>query len=180
MTSEEMLMSTISTVKTALKSQYHASLEMLHESLELCPDALWLDASTGNAFWQIAYHALFYVHMYLQPDLKSFAPWAEHQKNVQYQNGLPGMPNPKSSLPLIPEPYSKTQVTAFWNICENMVDSAIEAFDLLEPASGFPWYTCSKLEHQIISIRHLQHHTAQLGDRLRALSGTGLNWLGHQ
>jgi hypothetical protein len=171
---------TMNPVQTALKSQYHASLEMLKEALERCPDGFWLDTTNGNAFWQVAYHALFYVHMYLQPDLKSFKPWAEHQKNVQYQNGFPGPPNPKSELPLIPEPYSKTQVMTFWAICEGMVDSAIDSFDLLEPNSGFPWYTCSKLEHQIISIRHLQHHTAQLGDRLRVVSGTGLNWLGHQ
>ena len=173
-------MDAMNTTHSTLKSQYHASLEMLHEALERCTDDLWLDPSAGNACWQIAYHALFYVHMYLQPDLKSFQPWAEHQKNVQYQNGFPGAPNPKSDLPPIPEPYSKTQVMAFWRICKNMVDQAIDSFDLLEPESGFPWYTCTKLEHQIISIRHLQHHTAQLGDRLRAVSGTGLNWLGHQ
>jgi hypothetical protein len=70
-------------------------------------------------------------------------------------------------------------VLAFWAVCDGMVDQATDSFDLLDPKSGFPWYTCTKLEHQIISIRHLQHHTAQLGDRLRAAGGSGLSWLGH-
>jgi hypothetical protein len=172
-------MDTMSTVQTALKSQYHASLEMLQEAINRCPDELWLDTTPVNAFWQVAYHALFYVHMYLQPNLESFKPWAEHQKDVQYQNGFPGPAKEGSPLPLIPEPYTKAQVQAFLDICNGMVDSAIDTFDLLEPKSGFPWYTCTKLEHQIISIRHLQHHTAQLGDRLRGSIGSGLTWLGH-
>jgi hypothetical protein len=117
--------------------------------------------------------------MYLQPDLASFQPWAEHQTNVQYQNGIAGAPKKGSALPLIPTPYSKTQVLTFLQICQDMVAPAIDSFDLMDGKSGFPWYTCSKLEHQIISVRHLQHHTAQLGDRLRGTGGTGLTWLGH-
>jgi hypothetical protein len=172
-------MDTMPVVRSTLKSQYHASLEMLKEALDRCPDELWLKPTTTTAFWQVAYHALFYVHMYLQPNLDSFQPWAEHQTDVQYQNGFPGPPKAGSKLPLIPEPYTKTQVLAFWAVCDGMVDQAVDSFDLLDPKSGFPWYTCTKLEHQIISIRHLQHHTAQLGDRLRAAGGSGLSWLGH-
>lgn len=172
-------MDAMNTARTALKSQYHASLEMLKEALDRCPDDLWLKPTAANAFWQVSYHALFYVHMYLQPNLDSFQPWAEHQTDVQYQNGFPGLPKAGSKLPLIPDPYTKTQVLAFWAVCDGMVDQAIDTFDLLDPKSGFPWYTCTKLEHQIISIRHLQHHTAQLGDRLRGAGGSGLSWLGH-
>ena len=172
-------MDTIQTVKTALKSQYHASLEMLLEAVNKCPDELWLDTTSVNAFWQVAYHALYYVHMYLQPNLESFQPWEQNQKNVQFQNGFPGAPRAGSNLPLIPEPYTKAQLLEFLALCNGMVNSAIDTFDLLEKKSGFPWYTCTKLEHQIISIRHLQHHTAQLGDRLRGAGEEGLTWLGH-
>lgn len=169
----------LSTAKVAFKSQYHAALEMLKEAIERCPDQLWLDNRPINAFWQVAYHTLFYAHMYLQPNLDSFKPWPGHQAKVQYQNGIGGPAKEGSDLPLIPSSYSKAQVLEFLALCEGMVDGAIDAFDLLEPHSGFPWYTCSKLEHQIISIRHLQHHTAQLGDRLRGAGGVGLTWLGH-
>jgi hypothetical protein len=51
--------------------------------------------------------------------------------------------------------------------------------DLLSAESGFSWYPVSKLEHQIINIRHLQHHAAQLGDRLRyATTDVGVEWYG--
>ncbi len=169
----------LGTARDALKSQYHASLEMFKEAVNRCPDELWLETSHVNAFWQVAYHTLHYVHMYLQPNLKSFQPWAEHQANVQYPNSFAGPSKAGSNLPLIPEPYTKTQVLKLLTVCDDLVDTAIDSFDLLDKQSGFPWYTCTKLEHQIISIRHLQHHTAQLGDRLRGVTGSGLEWLGH-
>jgi hypothetical protein len=37
-------------LSSVLKSQYHASLAMLRECIETCPDALWLDEGPRNAF----------------------------------------------------------------------------------------------------------------------------------
>jgi hypothetical protein len=172
-------MDTLPIIRTALKSQYHAALEMLQAALERCPDSAWQDGKHTNDFWQIAYHALHYVHMYLQPDLASFKPWHGHQREVQYQAAFAGSAKQNSSLPLLPTPYSKAQVLELWAICNSMVDEYIDTTDLFSDKSGFPWYTCGKLEHAIISIRHLQHHTAQLSDRLREVDGAGLEWLGH-
>lgn len=172
-------MDNLNTVRTALKSQYHAALEMLKEALERCPAELWDDRTTGTAFWQVAYHTLFYAHMYLQPTLKDFQPWAQHQRDAQYPSGLPGQPKPDSTLPLVPQPYSQAQMQEFLTLFDSMVDSSLDALDLHSAESGFPWYSCSKLEHQIISLRHIQHHTAQLGDRLSRVQGHGLTWLGH-
>ncbi|MEY4532151.1 MAG: hypothetical protein RLZZ156_2874 [Deinococcota bacterium] len=75
-------MDSLPIVRVALKSQYHASLEMFQEAIHGCSEELWLDNKPVNAFWQVAYHTLYYVHMYLQPDLALFKPWAEHQKEV--------------------------------------------------------------------------------------------------
>lgn len=172
-------MDNLNTVRSALKSQYHAALAMLQEAIDRCPADLWDDRTHGAAFWQVAYHTLFYAHMYLQPTLKDFQPWAEHQPDVQYPSALPGQPRAGSTLPLVPQPYSKAQMLAFLNLCDGLVDSGLSALDLHSTESGFPWYSCTKLEHQIISLRHIQHHTAQLGDRLSRLQGHGLSWLGH-
>jgi hypothetical protein len=69
------------------------------------------------------------------------------------------------------EPYSKAQILDYWTICDRLVDDAVDALDLGNPQCGFSWYKLSKLEHQLVSIRHIQHHTAQLGDRLRSATG---------
>jgi len=166
------------TLRLALKSQYHAGLAMVREAIQRCPDELWLSEEQRNAFWQIAYHTLFYTHLYLMSSVSAFRPWKEHQSQVQNPDGIPGDPKPGSTLPLIPQPYTRQQALAYWDICDQMVDGAVDALDLHDSQSGFPWYRMSKLEHQLVNLRHLQHHAAQLADRLRAALDIGIQWVG--
>jgi hypothetical protein len=166
------------TLRLVLKSQYHAGLAMLREAIERCPDDVWLNTQHHNAFWQIAYHCLFFTHLYLQSDEAAFRPWAEHQSEVQHPDGIADAPRPGSTLPLIPKPYTRAQALAYWDHCDRMVDAAVDALDLHNPQCGFPWYKMSKLEHQMVNLRHLQHHAAQLADRLRAAQDIGIRWRG--
>jgi hypothetical protein len=165
-------------LRAALKSQYRAGLAMLREAIERCPDALWTDDGHKNAFWQVAYHVLFFTHLYLQPHEVGFVPWAGHRSKVQHPDGIAGDPDPDSDVPLIPEPYSRSQVLAYWDHCDDNVDAWVDALDLGSPESGFYWYPISKLEHQLVNIRHMQHHAAQLADRLRHAEGIGIRWVG--
>src|SRR5690242_11533301 len=57
---------TDSAVRAVLKNQYHAALAMLREGVERCPAEEWSDTRHKNAFWQLAYHTLFFTHLYLQ------------------------------------------------------------------------------------------------------------------
>ena len=165
-------------LRSILKSQYHAALAMLRETVERCPDDLWSDAEHLNSFWQIAYHTLFFAHLYLQPNEAAFQPWEHHQAQVQHEDGLAGPRDPESPLPLIPEPYTRDQVLTYWNVCNELVDDAVDRLNLHDPFSGFSWYEVPKVEHQIISIRHIQHHAAQLADRLRSAADVGTKWVG--
>lgn len=165
-------------LRTALKSQYHAALAMLRDAVERCPDDLWLSDHPRNACWQIAYHALFFTHLYLQETDAVFEPWEHHQSQVQHADGIGGPADPDSELPLLPDPYSREQVLAYWKFCDDMVDNAVETMNLDSDDSGFWWYKVPKLEHQIVNIRHIQHHTAQLADRLRAAEDVGVRWVG--
>jgi len=164
-------------LRTVLKSQYHASLAMLRQALEKCPDDLWYSKDQVNAFWQTAYHTLFFTHLYLQPNFAAFKPWKHHQANVQHEDAHTGPADPNSTLPLIPEPYTREQVLDYWSFCDGMVDDAVDAVDLLSPESGFYWYKLGKLEHQIINIRHIQLGAAQLSARLRSTLNVGVEWV---
>jgi DinB superfamily len=165
-------------LRTILKSQYHAALAMLRETIERCPEDLWVSEEQTNAFWQVAYHTLFFAQLYMLEDAKSFDGWAGHQRDVQHPDGIAGPPDPESRLPLIPRPYTKAETLAYWNICDQMVDAAIDRMDLERADSGFYWYRMSKFEHQLVNLRHIQHHTAQLADRLRHSLGIGTRWVG--
>jgi hypothetical protein len=158
------------TLQTILKSQYHASLAMLREAIQACPPGLWASDQYVNPFWRVAYHALFYTHLYLQPSHTAFVPWEHHRPEV---NRLGANPDGAS-----PAPYALVEIAAYCQICEDMVDAAVDALDLAAPESGFPWYRMSKLEHQLVNLRHLQHHVGQLTDRLRQAANRGVRWVG--
>jgi hypothetical protein len=47
--------------------------------------------------------------------------------------------------------------------------------------SGFSWIPLNKLELQLYNIRHIQHHTGELYERLGARAGIGdLRWIGQR
>jgi hypothetical protein len=104
----------------SVRRQYSASLAILRQTIDACPESLWLAPEYPNRFWHIAYHALHYTRFYLQPTQADFQPWA--------------------------------------------------------PA-GFPWLPFNKLELQFYNIRHIQHHTGQLADRLRNAINIGTPWV---
>jgi hypothetical protein len=156
------MVTSVPDVRAVLKSQYRAALAMLREAIDRCPDDEWLRRDCKNAFWQVAYHALFFTHLYLQPTEQAFVPWRHHQGDDDGTKGAP---------------YSKAQVLEYWGFVDRAVDSAVDAVDLTSTESGFSWYRMSKLEHQLVNIRHVQHHGAQLADRVRAAADIGIKWV---
>jgi hypothetical protein len=164
-------------MRSALKSQYHAALAMLRQAVDRCPDELWTAAGHPSPFWQVAYHAVFFTHLYLQPDEEAFRPWELHREEYQF---LGNVPWPPYCPPKLGEPYSKSQVLEYWRVCDAMVDAAVDQLDLEAEECGFWWYKMPKLEHQMMNIRHIQHHAAVLADRLPADIAEALDWVGNK
>lgn len=164
------------TLRPSLKRQYRAALAMLRDAIERCPDDVWIDPAPTNAFWQVAYHVLYFTHLYLQPDEAEFRPWSGHQVDVQHEDGIAGPADPASPRPLLPRPYTKAQVLAYADHVDTCVDG-VDGLDLASATSGFSWYPMSKLEHQLVNLRHLAHHVGQLADRVRATTDDGVRWV---
>jgi hypothetical protein len=163
-------------IRHALKSQYHAALKTLRLCIEACPDAAWADPADGfAAFWRAAYHTLFFTHMYLQPNHESFVPWAKHQEEAEDLGPFNG---PDGQVPKAARVFTRRELLDFWGECDAMVDGAIDRMDLEAADCGFPWYRMGKLEHQLVNLRHIQHHASALSTRLRMGHGTMVQWVG--
>ena len=52
--------------------QFEATLDMLKEAVEKCPDALWEDCESKPAYWHEAYHALFWCDNFVGNKDKHF------------------------------------------------------------------------------------------------------------
>jgi hypothetical protein len=154
--------------KDIVKSQYHASLEMLRQAVSKCPDSLWDDREDKNAFWRVAYHALFFTHLYLQASLEDFCPWVKHKENYEAMD---------RQLPQDGVPYTKGEILEYCEMCGEQVEERVASLEPDAP-SGFHWLPFSKLELQFYNIRHLQQHTGELCERLGARGDVEVGWVG--
>jgi hypothetical protein len=162
-------------IKGIIQSQYLASLEMLKSAIVECPDSMWDDPGPGNKFWQVAFHAIFYSHLYLQSKEEDFKAWEKHRDEYQFMGTLPWPPHDE---PKIGEPYTRAEVLVYLELCQEQVKNIIPLVDLESSESGFSWLPFGKLELQFYNIRHLQQHIGELCERLGSEAGVNVNWVG--
>lgn len=141
-----------------IRSQYLATLAMLQQAVEKCPHELWDHADDKAKFWHVAYHGLFYTHLYLQPSEADFAPWAKHRIDYQFMGPIPWDGN---RIPKIDKPYEKTEILEYVAFCRQQINQQVARLDFDAP-SGFDWLPMNKFELQLYTIRHLQQHVGEL------------------
>ena len=148
-------------------SQYQAALEMLKQAILTCPEALWHNPDDRTSFWQIAYHALFYTHLYVQESEQAFSFWSGHREEYRFE---------KQAYPPLAEPPTKAIVLEYLAFCQHQVVEKVSA-TVLDAASGFHWLHFTKFELQLYSIRHIQQHVGELMERLGA-NAMEIDWVG--
>lgn len=155
-------------IRGALKGQYHAAYRMLRECVEVCPDDLWTGGEFPRFFWTIAYHAAFYGHLYIAQSEAAFKPWSKSREKAWELWA-------EDAVEM--EPYTKAEILEYIDFVRDTIDETVDALDLDTSDSGFYWYkNISKLEHEILSIRHIQGHVGQLSERLFE-AGIETNWM---
>jgi hypothetical protein len=161
-------------IKEVVQSQYLASLEMLKNAIENCPESMWVDPEPKNKYWHIAFHAIFYTHLYLQPSEQDFKVWEKHREEYEFMGSLPWPPHNK---PKIGDPYSKIEILEYLEFCKEQVREKVPILNLENSESGFSWLPFGKLELQFYNIRHLQQHTGELCERLGTTAGLDVDWV---
>jgi hypothetical protein len=153
-------------MKEILKSQYRASAQMLRASIEACPDSLWNDEAYKNPFWHIAFHTIFYTHFYLHATEGDFIAWDQHRDEWVSLGDDPGEGH-----------YTKDEILAYLGFFEQRIGKLVDDLDL-EAESGFYWLPFDKLQLQFYNIRHIQHHTGELCERLGGAGDIEVGWVG--
>lgn len=161
-------------VSTLLQSQYLAALAMLEHAVKSCPATIWDDEQDRNRFWRVAFHVLFYTHLYLQHEEADYVRWEKHRGEAEQFGPIFWEGNRE---PIIAEPYTPAEILEYLAFCRKQVAAKVPTVDLDGP-SGFSWLPFNKLELQLYNIRHIQHHTGELYERLGARAGADLPWVG--
>lgn len=162
------------TIHQIITAQYRAALQMLNAAVEACPPEMWDNPADQNRFWHVTYHALFYLHLYLQVNEGAFQPWEKHRPEYQFMGSVPWPPH---HVPTITTVYSSAEILSYLSWIYDGLPAMVDKLDLAAP-SGFDWLPMSKLELQFYNLRHLQQHTGELCERLGAQGVTEIGWVG--
>ena len=155
-------------LKSALAGQYFAALTMLQQTIERCPDEVWLSGESPRLYWRIVYHSLYYTDLYLHPSPGDFTPWSGHDPEV------PQLWNP----PKVIEPYTQDQMSGYLKDLRGRVKGRLDALDLAEADCRFSYYKgFSRIDHQLVNLRHLGGHVGQLSEILMS-RGVDTDWIG--
>jgi hypothetical protein len=173
-------------VREALREQFRASLAMLGDCVERCPDGLWTtpnpawddgDRMIYRPFWRIAFHAVYFTHLYMGQTVDDFEPWPGRRPDYfEAMWRVPWEIEP-FEFPEDADPVSKGELLAYIEHVDRLVGPTFDQLDLDSPDSGIPWYkNFGKLSHELLTLRHLQGHVGQLSELLLA-RGIDSEWI---
>jgi uncharacterized damage-inducible protein DinB len=163
--------------------QFGAAIDMLDNALVACPDALWRQPvwhdpsvpSQRTEFWYVAYHALFWLDLYLFGSEEGFAPPVPFAL-VEQDDAAGPLPN---------RTYSRDELRAYLASVRQQCRTTIETMtdERARQPVTFGWMrdgeVVSYVELQLYSMRHTQEHAAQLSLLLgqHGIPDEALDWV---
>lgn len=149
--------------------QFGAAIDSLELAVVACPEEIWGDRSQFPEYWYLAFHTLFFLDYYLSESYENFAPPAPFTLDEL---------DPAGILP--DRVYTKAELLAY------LEHGRAKCMRVMEGLSGEKARATRKFgslegplaELLIYSLRHVQHHTAQLNLILRQRTNSAPNWVG--
>lgn len=161
--------------KTVIWQQLGAAIDMLENAIVVCPEAVWSDLSkppewvNNNVvgFWYVAYHTLFFLDYYMSESPEGFHPPAPFTLDELDPAGL-----------LPKRPYTKAELLGYLGHGREKCLARIESLTdekARESCAFKPDIT--NAEWLLSSMRHVQHHAAQLNLLLRQATDSAPRWV---
>ena len=163
--------------RTIIWQQFGAAIDDLDNALRACPDELWRarlwdDPADEKFFlpeyWYVAYHALFWLDLYLTGAEEGFVPPAPFALIEQDDNG-----------PIPERPYTKDELRSYLKECRRRCQATIESTsdEEAQRLCTFGWGQVSFAELLLYNMRHVAGHAAQLNLLLGQNVGSAPRWV---
>jgi len=152
--------------KNTIWQQCGASIDMLENAIVACPDELW---DQDSKFWYIAYHTLFFLDYHSAIDAANFHPPEPFTLSEMDPSGL--MPD---------RTYTKAELLTYLqhgrSKCRKVTDQLTDESAQIFVANSYK-KDYSIAEILLNTVRHVQHHTAQLNLLLRQNGYEAPGWV---
>lgn len=161
--------------KELIANQFEAALCTLDTCIDRCPETAW-DTRIGKyPFNQVVFHTLFFTDYYLGRDAEALRPQQFHRDNPEFFADYEQLEY-REPVTL----YDRASLKKYMQHCRQKASDVIvsETADSLSSPSGFARRDFSRAELYVLTIRHIQHHAAQLSLRLRINADLEMPWVG--
>lgn len=158
----------------AIVSQYRAALNMLSDVISKVPENLWNSAehTDTNKTWRLLYHTLWSTRYYLNEKAVDELFWS---RAIPGAESLGGSWEDPAAIVEVKGFNTPEELLSFLDDIKADLQKSVESLPLEAP-SGFEWYPYSRFELHINNIRHIQHHTAQIIERLKHNGLSNFPW----
>jgi hypothetical protein len=155
------------TWRELLRRQTGAAIDMLENAIVACPEWLWDGDEQQPAFWYLAFHTLFFLDYYAS-DPAGFTPPPPFTLSEL---------DPEGALP--ERSYSKDELLAYLAHGRRKHLALLEALTAERAAERreYAWLQTTIGEQVLITLRHVQHHSAQLNLILRQRTDSAPRWV---
>jgi hypothetical protein len=160
-------------IQEALTVQFEASLAMLKGCIERCPDDQWDATIAKYPFWQVAYHTLCYVDLYLESSNDAWQPRTEADGGGLHPLGVKELENEYPS-----RRFERDELLGYVAICRQKARDVLlaETDASLAGPSGFDWLKFPRLEAHLYNLRHVMHHVGALSAFMHRID-VGTPWV---
>ncbi len=159
--------------KTSVWRQFGAAIDMLENALRSCPGELWeatlwdepaLPASA--AFWNLGYHTLFWLDLYLSGAVEGFAPPAPFTLDELEAGKLP-------------RTFTREEILGYLAACRQKCQATVTGLtdEQARRICRFRWGEVPFAELLLYNLRHVQEHGAQLSLFLGQQKGLAARWV---
>jgi uncharacterized damage-inducible protein DinB len=155
-------------LRSTIRQQFHAAIDMLANAIEACPDPVW-SGDGPHAFWYLAFHVLFFLDLYLSEEGES-----------QFHPPAPfGLTELEDQVVPPERAYGKEELLGYLEHCRKKLDAVMEGMTeawAVNPCP-FAYRDMSNAELLLYNMRHVQHHAAQLNMLLRQRTDSAPGWV---
>lgn len=145
-----------------------AAIDMLENAIVACPDVLWGDRAQQPEYWYVAYHTLFFLDYYLSDSADGFAPPAPFTLEELDPAGV------------LPERvFTKAELLGYLEHGREKARHVVATLteETAREVRRFNNRDWTVLEWLLLTLRHVQHHTAQLNLVLRQQTDSAPGWV---
>lgn len=154
-------------VRRSTWQQLGAAIDALDSMIEVCPDHVWGASREEPWFWAMAFHTAFFLDYNFAQDAAAFHPPAPFTLDEL---------DPAGVLP--DRTYSRSEIRAYLAYLRErarlrLVGPSAKWFESEHACCNF---TGTGFEIALYTMRHVQHHTAQLAGLLRRAGIEAPRW----